>query len=123
MHFFVAVGLLQSELETLTRTCTSSLRKLDRIPVRVQACERILQVIEDRSIEKNGYVALLLGCWLGYMTKSSLIFLFDNYFGCMPTSPGFCVNIYDFRLTDPECGMSWPPGLTQMTGYLSVGFV
>jgi carboxypeptidase D len=35
-------------------------------------------------------------------------------------SNGKCLNMYDIRSTDQQCGMSWPPGLDNMAKYLTV---
>ncbi|PVV03136.1 hypothetical protein BB560_002397 [Smittium megazygosporum] len=44
-------------------------------------------------------------------------FLADDKFGA-----NSCINVYDLRLIEdkPSCGMSWPPGLDQMTKYMSL---
>ncbi|OKL60290.1 Pheromone-processing carboxypeptidase kex1 [Talaromyces atroroseus] len=43
-----------------------------------------------------------------------LSFLLDE----TKTSDGKCTNMYDIRLKDASCGMTWPPDLASMTPYL-----
>lgn len=37
-----------------------------------------------------------------------------------PKNKGSCINVYDVRLTDPQCGYSWPKELEYLTPYLGV---
>lgn len=83
-----------SKLESYNRQCENTLKKLDKdVPIHVNACENILDVILEELYLATGLPA---------------------------SDPKACLNMYDIRLTDTfsSCGMNWPPDLDSVMPYL-----